>query len=154
VLLNSWISATIASIGFTAFAYLVLDGLLEFAIKVPEVREAAHEYLKYRLLGIASMVVTFSFKAFFDGVGKTHVHVWSALGMNLFHVLFCWAFIFGTWRPPRVGVGGAGVAALLSTWIGLVIMLGWAMRGKYRRTYHPCALRKFDPKLVKDILRV
>lgn len=154
VLLNSWLFSTAASIGFTAIAYLVLPGLLDFAIKVPEVREAANEYLQYRLLGIASMVVTFSFKAFFDGIGKTHVHLWSALAMNLLNVLLCWAFIFGNWGAPRMGVGGAGVAALLSTWLGLFIMVGWAGRGKYRRVYHPFAFRKYDPKIVRDILKL
>jgi Na+-driven multidrug efflux pump len=154
VLLNSWVFSTLASVGFTAFAYLVLDGLLDLAIQVPAVREAAHEYLKYRLLGISSMVITFSFKAFFDGVGKTHVHLWSALAMNVLNVILCWAFIFGNWGAPRMGVGGAGIAALLSTWVGLFIMIGWAWRGKYRKTYHPFALRKFEPRLIKDILRL
>ncbi len=154
VLLNSWLFSTVASIGFTLFAYLVLPGLLDFAIKVPTVRQAANEYLQYRLLGITSMVVTFSFKAFFDGIGKTHVHLWSALAMNLLNVVLCWAFIFGNWGAPRMGIGGAGVAALLSTWIGLFIMVGWAGRGKYRRVYHPFNFKKYDAKIVSDILKL
>lgn len=154
VLLNSWLFSTVASIAFTVLAYLVLPSLLTFAIKVPAVREAAGEYLQYRLLGITSMVVTFSFKAFFDGIGKTHVHLFSALLMNLVNVVLCWAFIFGNWGAPRMGIGGAGVAALLSTWVGLVIMVAWAGRTKYRATYHPFIFRKFDPKIVRDILKL
>lgn len=154
VLLNSWLFSTIASIGFTAAAYLILPWLLSFAIKVPEVREAANEYLQYRLLGITSMVVTFSFKAFFDGIGKTYVHLWSAIAMNVLNVVFCWVFIFGNWGAPRMGIGGAGVAALLSTWVGLFIMVGWAGKKNYRDTYHPFVLKKFDPKIVRDILKL
>ena len=154
VLLNSWIFSALASVGFTAVAYLILPWLLSLAIKVPSVREAAHEYLSYRLLGITSMVVTFSFKAFFDGIGKTHVHLWSALAMNLFNVVLCWAFIFGNWGAPRLGIGGAGVAALLSTWVGLFILVGWAGRKKYRAVYHPFIFQKFDPKIVRDILKL
>lgn len=154
VLLSSWVFSTVASVFFTGFAYLVLPGLLKFAIHVEDVRAAAQEYLQYRLLGISSMVITFSFKAFFDGVGKTHVHLWSALLMNVVNILLCWAFIFGNWGAPRMGIGGAGVAGLLSTWVGLFMMVAWAARKKYRRAYHPFSLRKFDPKVVKDILRL
>src|SRR5690606_29437728 len=154
VLMNSWLFSVASSVVFTLFAYLVLPSLLNFAIKVPSVREAANEYLQYRLLGIASMVVTFSFKAFFDGIGKTHVHLWSALVMNVFNIVLCWALIFGNWGAPRMGIGGAGIAALTSTWIGLFIMVAWAARPKYRAVYHPFQVRKLDPRLVIDILRL
>jgi len=39
--------------------------------EVQGVRDAAEGYIRWRLLGITSMAVTFAFKAFFDGIGKT-----------------------------------------------------------------------------------
>lgn len=154
VLLNSWVFSTLASVAFTALAYLVMPSLLTVAIKIPEVRDAAASYLDYRLLGITSMVVTFSFKAFFDGVGKTHVHLISAIVMNLINVVLCYAFIFGNFGAEKMGISGAGLAALLSTWVGLFIMVGWALRPNYKRIYHPFHLAKFDRKLTADILRL
>ncbi len=154
VLLNSWLFSTASSVLFTAVAYLVMPSLLSVAIKMPEVREAAASYLDYRLLGITSMVVTFSFKAFFDGVGKTHVHLISAIVMNLINVVLCYFFIFGNAGAPKMGISGAGLAALLSTWVGLFIMVGWALRPKYKRLYHPFSFAKFDRQLVMDILRL
>lgn len=154
VLLNSWVFSVVASLMFTVIGYLCLPSLLSLAIKVPAVRVAAEEYLQYRMLGIASMVVTFSFKAFFDGLGRTHVHMWSAIVMNVINVALCYAFIFGNWGAPRMGMAGAGVAALSATWVGLFIMVAWVQKAKYRTEYHPFALRKFDAGLVKDILRL
>jgi len=153
-LLNSWIFSTVASVVFTAIAYLTLPAMLDFVIKVPEVREAANDYLQYRLLGILSMVVTFSFKAFFDGIGKTHVHLWSAIVMNIANVVFCWMFIFGNWGASKMGIGGAGLAALISTWIGLFIMVGWAGGKSYKGIYHPFNLAKYDLQTIKDILKL
>lgn len=154
VLLNSWVFATAASILFTIIGYLTLPWLLELAIKVPEVRDAARSYLNWRLLGITSMVVTFSFKAFFDGLGKTQVHMWSAIVMNVLNVLFCWVFIFGNLGAPRMGVAGAGVSAFIATWVGLLLMVVWAFLKKYRQVYHPFALRNLEIPMVRDILRL
>lgn len=154
VLLNSWVFSTIASLLFTALGYLSMPYFLDLLIKVPEVRQAAQEYLNWRLLGITSMVVTFSFKAFFDGVGKTHVHLYSSMVMNVVNVVCCWVFIFGNWGAERMGIGGAGFAAFLSTWIGLFIMVGWGLRSSYRKAFGPFVLSKFNLQLTRRILRL
>ncbi len=154
VLLNSWVFALASSIAFTLVGYLTLPSLLEVLIDMPDVRASAQAYLHWRLLGIASMVITFSFKAFFDALGKTHVHMWSAVIMNVLNVGLCLVFIFGNLGAPRMGIAGAGLAGFLSTWVGLAIMIGWALRKKYRTVYHPFRLDKFEPPLTRDILRL
>src|SRR5688500_8057333 len=92
VLVNSWFFSLVAGVIFTALGYLSLPYILGALIKVPDVREAAEAYLKWRLLGIVSMAMTFSFKSFFDGVGRTHVHMVSAIVMNAFNILLCVIF--------------------------------------------------------------
>lgn len=154
VLLNSWVFSSVASVAFTVVGYLTLPAVLGVLIKVPDVREAAERYLEWRLLGITSMVMTFSFKAFFDGVGKTHVHLWSSIVMNVINILCCWVFIFGNWGAPRMGIAGAGFAAFASTWIGLFIMVGWALRSKYRRIFGPFTFAKLDIALIRSLLRL
>lgn len=154
VLLNSWMFSAVASVLFTIVGFLALPWMLELLIKVPEVREAADGYLRWRLLGISSMVLTFSFKAFFDGIGKTHVHMWSAILMNVVNVVLCILFIFGHAGMPRMGIAGAGFAAFASTWIGLFIMWAWAFQKKYRSQFRPFEFSNFQPALVKDILRL
>lgn len=154
VVVNSWIFAFVASVAFTALGYAALPAILEVLIEVSEVRDAARAYLNWRLLGIASMVITFSFKAFFDGIGKTHVHLVSAVIMNALNVVLCLIFIFGRWGAPRMGIAGAGFAGFASTWIGLGIMLGWAARKKYRSQFGPFAIAKFEVPLVREILKL
>lgn len=154
VLLNSWIFSSIASVVFTIVGYLVMPSLLNVLIQVDEVRAAARGYLNWRLLGITSMVVTFSFKAFFDGVGRTHVHLVSSIIMNVINVIFCWMFIFGNWGAPHMGMAGAGLAAFVSTWVGLFIMVAWAMRPKYNQVFHPFSFKAFESHLTKRILKL
>lgn len=154
VLLNSWFFTAVAGIVFTALGYLSIPYILGLLIKVPEVRDAARAYLSWRLLGIASMAVSFSFKAFFDGIGKTGVHMVASVVMNIINVLLCMIFIFGRWGAPRMGIAGAGLAAFISTWIGLAIMVGWALLPRYRASHQPFALARLSRSTIWDLLRL
>src|SRR5687768_4382911 len=137
VLANSWIFSLVAGIVFTLIGYLTVPLAMGVLVESPEVRAVGIEYLNYRLLGITSMAVTFSFKAFFDGIGKTHVHMIASVIMNVINVLLCWAFIFGNWGAPHMGMAGAGVAGAASSWVGLVVMVCWAAASRYRKTHEP-----------------
>jgi multidrug resistance protein, MATE family len=154
VLVNSWFFSMVAGVLFTLLGYLSLPWILGLLIKVPAVREAAEAYLHWRLLGIASMAMTFSYKAFFDGIGRTYIHMVSAVVMNAINIVLCLAFIFGRWGAPRMGIAGAGLAAFVSTWIGLGIMIGWATIGRYRRPHEPFNLTSLSAPLTRQILRL
>jgi multidrug resistance protein, MATE family len=152
VLINAVSFATIAGILFTVVGYAVMPLVLG-TLKVDGVREAADGYLRWRLLGITSMAVTFAFKAFFDGIGKTHVHLVSAVAMNVLNVVLCYALIFGNLGAPRMGVAGAGLAAAISTYVGLFIMIGYALLPDYRG-FRLFDLRRFSKRITYDILRL
>jgi multidrug resistance protein, MATE family len=154
VLMNAWFFALVGGIVFTGIGYAVLPGLIRSAIKVPAVQDAAIAYLNWRLLGILSMAVTFAFKAFFDAIGKTHVHLVSAVVMNAINIAVCYSFIFGHWGAPRMGIAGAGVGGFVSTWIGLVIMVAWAFLPGIRKTYRPFAFSKLSKETLSGILRL
>jgi multidrug resistance protein, MATE family len=135
VLANSAFFCLIAGLLFGVIGALTIDSLLGVILKVPEAHTIAYAYSKWRLLGIISMSMTMAVKAFFDGIGKTWVHLVSAVVMNILNVLFCWIFIFGKLGAPRMGAPGAGFAAFSATWIGLGIMLYYAARERKRFTF-------------------
>lgn len=154
VLANSLAFAFVSSFLFTGLAYLTLPSVLNLMIKVPGVREAADDYLKWRILGVSSMVMTFSLKAFFDGIGKTYVHMISSVVMNIANVVLCILLIFGKYGAPRMGIEGAGIAGFVSSWLGLVIMVIWVLLPHYQRTHRPFERRQLSRTLVRDILRI
>lgn len=154
VLANSLAFAGVSSFVFTGFAYACLPAALELLIKVPEVRHEAARYLEFRILGVSSMVMTFSLKAFFDGIGKTYVHMISSIAMNVVNVVLCLVLIFGRYGAPRLGIQGAGIAGCVSSWIGLVIMVVWVLLPGYRNGYRPFRRAHLSRSLVWDILRL
>jgi putative MATE family efflux protein len=100
------------------------------------------------------MVTTFSFKAFFDGLGKTHVHMVASIVMNVVNVILCLALIFGRWGAPRMGIEGAGIAGFISTWIGLLVTIGWVMFPRYRKSYRPFDFSRLSRATVWHILEL
>ncbi len=101
----------------------------------PNVVALGTAYSRWRFLGIASMAATAAYKAFYDGVGQTHLHLAAAVVMNVINLALCWIFIFGNLGMPAMGVEGAGLAACVSTWIGFAVMVAFTLRGGDRARY-------------------
>lgn len=154
VLANAAFFCLIAGIGLSILGFITISGLLRIMLPVPEAHAIAHSYSKWRLLGVVSMGMTMALKAFFDGIGKTWVHLVSALVMNVFNVLLCWLFIFGnpTLGIRAMGAPGAGFAAFIATWVGLGIMIFYAARERSR--YEPVRWSNISKSLTWDILKL
>lgn len=146
-----WFSLLVGGI-LTVISLLALPSIVSAMTDVPAKAEIMLSYTRLRMFGIISMGMTMGVKAFFDGLGKTHVHLVSALVMNAFNILFCWMFIFGHLGAPRMGAAGAGLGAVSATWIGLAIMLlyGWGERAQFR----PIRWSNISRRLTWDILRL
>ncbi|MCL2723830.1 MAG: MATE family efflux transporter [Polyangiaceae bacterium] len=152
VLANAVWFCLLTGIALSLFGWITIHWLLGLMLKVPEAHALAYSYSKWRLLGIVSMSTTMALKAFFDGIGKTWVHLVAALIMNVFNILFCWMFIFGRLGAPRMGAPGAGFAAFIATWIGLGIMIAYAARE--RGKFHPVRWSNISLKLTWNILKL
>ncbi len=132
--------------------WLLLPSILSLMIEVPAVRDVALSYSRWRMLGVISMGMTMAIKGFFDGIGRTHVHLVAALVMNVANVVFCYALIFGHFGAPRMGVPGAGVSGFLATWIGLAIMILYA--AQLRSRFQPLRWSNLSRGLTWDVLRL
>lgn len=138
VLFNSlWVAIIAGTLG-TILGYQLTEPAVDFfgAANADQARLAT-QYTQLRSLGIISMVITFSYKAFFDGIGRTYVHLIAAVVMNLVNLVLNYFFIFGmpALGIEKMGLAGAALASTLSTYLGLFIMIGVSLRGNYRLKY-------------------
>lgn len=156
VLANAAFFALCAGVVFSALGYLVMPYILGANIKNEGALTAAIGYSKWRLLGVLSMAVTFAFKAFFDGIGKTSVHLVASIAMNVLNILLCLILIFGndTLGVPKMGMTGAGIAGFISTYVGLAVMVGYALHPTCRKVFRPFAWKKLDLGLTWSILKL
>jgi MATE family multidrug resistance protein len=152
VLANGAWFCLLAGAVLSVVGWLLLPVIFKAMIEVPEVRRVAMTYSRWRMMGVISMAMTMAIKAFFDGIGKTHVHLVAAVAMNLINVLLCWMFIFGHLGAPRMGVEGAGMSAFVATWIGLFIMILYA--SLVRAEFRPMQWSKISRTLTWSILKL
>lgn len=136
VLTNAAVVSAIAAGIFTVAVWEPLDEIYRFLSPSEDVVQVGSSYCRWRIVGLVPMVMTATYKGFFDGLSHTRVHMFAAIVMNVSNILFNYLLIFGVGPFERYGVDGAGMASSASSFIGFAIMVAWAMRQPYR-TRHP-----------------
>ncbi|MCA9707957.1 MAG: MATE family efflux transporter [Myxococcales bacterium] len=157
VLFNALVIAVLAGLVGSWLGYISSPKGVSFLAEGGGSQEAlAIEYAQIRMLGVAGMVVTFAYKAFFDGIGRTYVHLWAAVSMNVFNIILNYFFIYGNDAVgvPKMGLAGAGYASVISTYLGLLIIALVAHRGHYRKKYVFYRLRHFEPRVMVQIVKL
>jgi MATE family multidrug resistance protein len=135
VLANAIVVACVASSIATLLTYPLVPKVFALVSNDPAYVELGSSYTQWRFVGVISMVVTAAYKAFFDGTGRTYAHFGAAIVMNIVNVTLCMLLMFGNWGFPKMGVEGAGLAAAVSSWVGLFVMVGWSFLPTERKRY-------------------
>lgn len=154
VLFNSAVIAFLAGTTVTVLAAIFTRPLFQLFTQNEQVLAQGVPYCRARFVGILGMVATLSFKSFFDGIGKTHYHLITAVIMNVVNAALAVVLVFGVGGLPRMNVLGAGIAATVASYLGLVIMMGWALRAKYRHEFRAFRWSNLDGHVMARIARL
>ena len=150
---NSLVITVTASVFAAAGAYSSVVEVFPFFNSNPDVLRLGIPYAEWRMLGIFPMVVTVSFKGFFDGIGFTKAHMTAAIVMNICNVVLNYVFIFGAGPIAPMYVEGAGLASSISSMVGLLMMIAFAMRPTSRRDFRYFS-GQLDGRVMWDITRL
>jgi len=153
-LTNSLSVGLISAIGFTVLGWLVVPVFFPLMTANASVVELGIPYTQIRILAIVPMVCTFAFKGFFDGLGRTQIHMYASLVMNTVNIFLNYVFIFGLGPIPAMYVTGAAIASATSTGIGLIAMIGWSLRERYRENYGYYRLANVDPSVMWKLVKL
>jgi len=154
VVFNSAVIAFVAGTVVTILAVIFARPLFKLFTTNEQVLAQGVPYCRARFSAILAMVGTISFKSFFDGLGKTHYHLMTAIIMNVVNAVLAYGLVFGKLGMPQLYVYGAGVAASIASYFGLVVMAGWTLRHKYREGYRIWRTSNFDWGVVGRIVRL
>ena len=87
VLSNSVMVGLVAAIVGGVVAFVTAEPMSSFFAESSEAQaHLASSYAKIRAFGLGGTVLIFSFKAFFDGLGRTHLHLIASMAMTLFNI--------------------------------------------------------------------
>ncbi|MDP6943787.1 MAG: MATE family efflux transporter [Myxococcota bacterium] len=153
-LTNSLVITVTTSILCALGAYMAIVHVFPFFNSNQDVLRLGIPYAQWRMLGIFPMVVTVSFKGFFDGIGFTKAHMVAAITMNICNVVLNYVFIFGAGPIAPMYVEGAGLASSMSSMVGLLMMIGFAMMGRYRTHFRYFTKGRLSLPIMWDITRL
>lgn len=153
VLTNSATISLVLGLSASILFYLIAPRLLPLISDDPEVLRLGIPFLEYRYVAVLSMAVTASYKAFFDGLGKTHVHFVVAVTMNALNLFLNFGLIYGMFGFPRMGVPGSGLASCISSYVGMFLIVGWSLMPAYK-AFHLHRLTKLSASIMKDLGRL
>ncbi len=155
-LTNSLFISATAGVVLTTAAILVAPTLLAALYSDPKVVELGNDYLRARLVGVLAMATTFSYKSFFDGIGRTRVFMNVAIVMNVLNVVLNYTLIFGVEAVgiPALAVAGAAWASVIAAYIGLLLLVTWSFRPSLLGRYRYYTLRNLNLDVLREIVRL
>ncbi len=124
----------VSSVWLSALAGLVLVGLgqlvpplLHHLGQAPEVEALAAPWVRVISWSLLPLMVFQGFREFAEGLGLTRQAMWLSVLANVVNALLCYAFVFGHWGAPRMGLMGSAWATLLARILMAALMAAYVL---------------------------
>jgi multidrug resistance protein, MATE family len=158
VVSNSVAVSVVASAVISMIAIAMIEPTMTLLSKSSEVQAIGSAYSRIRLLSLPSMALMASFKSFYDGIGSVRVHMTIAIIMNLVNVIANYFLIYGFNKGGIViealGVYGAAWGSVISSYVGLLIMILWALRKHDRARFSIFTFKNLNKRVAFTIARL
>jgi MATE family multidrug resistance protein len=119
-----WISILF---GLAALPLLVWSGpILRLFGQEPGVAADAELYLRLVGIGLIPGLLMMVLKSYLAALGRTQVVFWVMAGTAVVNALLNYAFIFGNWGAPELGIQGAALASIGVQIAGLAALVLYA----------------------------
>lgn len=92
----------------------------------PDLARMAGEYERVMQWGLFPALFMMGMRSFFSAIGRAQVILWVMLAGVAINVVLDYAFIFGHFGAPRLGVVGAAAASVGTNTMIFVLLAGWA----------------------------
>ena len=127
--------------------------LLRISGHGPEVLALEVEYFKILMWCGGGMVLSSALSSFFSGRGKTFVIMGCNIVANGLNVILNYAFVFGKWGFPEMGIAGAGWATVIGSWISPLIFAALYFSRTTNAEYKTFKNLRYDAWMFKRMIR-
>jgi MATE family multidrug resistance protein len=101
----------------------------------PRIAELTQGYLRIAGVGMIPALLVITLTSFLAALERTQIVLWATLAGAVINAGLNWAFIFGNWGAPELGVQGAALASVLVQGATLAIAAGYAAGHPALRPY-------------------
>ena len=157
--LGSWLKNSML-VNFIASILLcaAMSSVVFFMNRMGQSKEVVQMAIPFYLIHVSSLIplmLFFSFKQFFEGIGNTKIAMIITIVINLVNIALNYILIYGKLGFPAMGLNGSGCASLISRLIMPVIFLLVILRKPEFRTYLADAIRAgFDKLKIRRIVSI
>lgn len=118
------------------------------------VRKAVPFYLLH-VASLIPLMLFFSFKQFFEGIGNTRIAMVITIVINLINILLNYVLIYGKYGFPAMGLNGSGCASLIARLIMPAIFIVVMLKKPAFREYLSKAFHaRFERLKIKRIVSI
>jgi len=94
-----------------------------------------------------------AFSGFFSGTGDTKTPMLTSIVANLLNIFLDWIFVFGKFGFPEMGIFGAGLATVLSAFIGLLLLILFTFKKRILLKYRVYKHLNFDKEILFKMVK-
>ncbi len=142
---------------FSGLAFFALVPLAPWIIAIgehsPELQELEIIYFETMAWGAMPFILVAAVSGFFAGRGDSWTVLWINTVGFVLNVVLDYAWIFGRWGFPELGIAGAGWSNVIGTWVSAIFGLALMFRPRFAREFHTLSGWRFDRALFARLMR-
>ncbi len=137
------------------FLWPVAPRFFDWAGHAPEIREFETLYtLRDAGLDVPAVGFCHALSAFYQATRRAGIPMVAALVGNTFNVVANYALIFGNWGFPDMGIEGAALATVISSYLQATLMMAVFLGERMHREYRTRRAFAFSPRKFWQLVRV
>jgi putative MATE family efflux protein len=129
-----WLGLAIGVAQFFLMEFAI-PPLLNRFIQSSELSSYMTEFIHYRAWGFFVYIPTLIFNAFWSGIARTRVLIYTTAITASFTIVLDYLFIFGKFGAPNMGMAGAAFATVLAEAAAFIFILIYTLRSEESNFY-------------------
>jgi MATE family multidrug resistance protein len=123
-------------------------------LDTPEIYQKSLEFIHYRSYGIFFSYGGVALIALYTGIARTSFIIFDTVILGTVNILLCYAFVFGAWGFPEMGIGGAGLASTIAEAVAFVVFAVYMIFDKQNRVLHLLKPAVIELKLIRQLISI
>lgn len=120
----------------------------------PSIVTLAESYLHALAWGLFPTFISIAILEFIIGLGHTRIIMYFTVFNVSLMIFFSYAFIFGAFGFPALGIAGAGWGMTVSYWIIAIVSILFVLIHKVYKPYFRVIFIKDKPSFVRELFKV
>ena len=151
---NSVIALFAVSFVLFLLIRLFTHQILSVLLQNEDIIHYCEEFLHYRVWGLVPSFLSFTFIAFYSGIGRTQILSLSVALMTFFNVFLNYGLVYGKFGLPEIGIGGSGLATSISETVAVAVLFLGTFYKNRKHEFFIFRFEKFDRKLMQMMTRI